>query len=89
MPEPLHGEVRRFRSAEEVWPAVALLIEELDCTDRCVEYSIEGAVQSYDRVRSWLTDTIESGRDNIRYSVDPDHVGLVRVDFSALTSGPA
>ena len=60
---------------------IASVIEELDCTDRCVEYSIDDTAQSYDRIVAWVNDAIIAG-ERIRYAVDPDHLGLVRVDFT-------
>ena len=81
MAELPHSNPRQFRSAEEVWQVIESVIQELDCSDRCVEYAIDGTVHSYDHVRAWLCDAIAAG-GGIHYSIDPDHLGLVRVDFA-------
>lgn len=89
MDELRRGETRSFNSAEGVWRAVALLIEELDCSDRCVEYSLDGVVRSYDDVSAWLAAAIANPPNTVRYVVDPDHCGLVRVDFIASSAARA
>jgi hypothetical protein len=64
---------------------VALLIDELDCTDRCVEYAVDGSVAAYAEVHAWLTEAIADGQRMIRYVVNPDHAGLVRVELAAIS----
>jgi hypothetical protein len=80
------GETLKFSTTETVWQAVATLIDELDAGDRCVEYAVEGSVRSYDWIDAWLTKASAEGHDTVRYIVDPDHFGLVRVDFVSIES---
>jgi len=82
------GDTRPFTSASAVLQSVASLIEELDCADRCVEYSVDDSVRTWDGVDAWLSEAIRDGYDNIRYIVTPDHAGLVRVDFVAIAALP-
>jgi hypothetical protein len=83
--DPRRGETCEFISADAVLRDVALLIDELDCTDRCVEYAVEGSVAAYPEVQAWLTEAIANGQRTIRYVVDHDHAGLVRVEFAAIS----
>jgi glycerol kinase len=83
--DPPRGETREFISADAILRDVALLIDELDCMDRCVEYAVEGSVAAYAEVQAWLTEAIANGQRTIRYVVDPDHAGLVRVKFAAIS----
>jgi hypothetical protein len=76
-------------SPAAVWQAVEWLIEELDCGDRCVEYSVAGTVRGFDWVQTWLAESIAHGHDAIRYTVDPNRGGVVRVDFAAISRGGA
>jgi hypothetical protein len=78
------GETVMASSPAAVWQAVEWMIEELDSGDRCVEYSVAGAVRSFDSVQGWLTDSIAAGSDAIRFTVDPNRGGVVRVDFAAV-----
>jgi len=83
-----HKDTRQFHRTSDVWPTISAVLAELDCTDRCVEYSIENTVQSYDRVLAWLNERIAAG-ERIQYMVNPDHLGLVRVDFARADYGAA
>ena len=77
------GETLTVPSPAAVWRAVQVMIDELDCGDRCVEYSVAGSVRTFDWVERWLTDSIAEGSNAIRYVVDPNSGGVVRVDFAA------
>jgi hypothetical protein len=74
-------------SPAAAWRAVEWLIDELDCGDRCVEYSVAGSVRTFDWVDDWLTRSIADGFNAIHYVVDPNPGGVVRVDFAAIPGG--